>query len=173
MKTVCPSCGAVNSLEGLLTDADARLCMKTLSEIPSPALRWVLPYIALFRGTSGRVLQWRRVLTLLTELRDMVISSHVQRGHGAARPNSAVFWAEAMERMVTMPPSRLPLTSHGYLSAMVYDVADKQDRATEIEHNKRPIERSRSEPGKAMTPERMKELKEKALAKISGGCNEK
>lgn len=165
MKTVCPSCGAIHSAEALFTDAEARQCIRIISELPASVSRSVLAYLALFRGNQGRVLQWRRALTLLAELRDMVASSHIQRGHNVARPNRPEFWGEAISRIVAVPPARLPLKSHGYLMSMVYDVADQADRAAEAERNMTPVAREASEPGSAMTPERMRAIREKALGK--------
>lgn len=165
MKTVCPSCGAIHSAEALFSDAEARQCIKIISELPVSVSRSVLAYLAMFRGTQGRVLQWRRALTLLAELRDLVTEAHVQRGGNVARPNRPEFWGEALGRIVAQPPARLPLKSHGYLEAMVYDIADQADKVVEREHHAAPVVRAASDPGQAMTPERMREIRETAMKK--------
>lgn len=171
MKTVCPSCGAIHSAEALFSDAEARQVVKIIADLPASVSRSALAYLAMFRGTSGRVLQWRRALTLLSELREMVSAAHVQRGGNVARPNRPEFWGEALGRIVAQPPARLPLKGHGYLAAMVYDIADQADRETEKEYHRTPVAREASAPGTAMSPERMREIRENSLIKAKAQTN--
>lgn len=171
MKTVCPSCGAIHSAEALFSDAEARQCLKVMVEMPGSVGRHLLPYLALFRGNQGRVLQWRRALVLASELRDLATAAHVQRGHNVARPNSPAFWAEAMGRIVAMPPARLPLKSHGYLAAMVYDLADEADKAAERDRNTAVASgtsRAASKPGAAMSVEEMRRIRDTNMNKVKG-----
>ena len=160
MKTVCPSCGAIHSADALFQDAEARQCMKVMSELPAGVGRSVLGYLALFRPGSGKVLQWRKALRLLSELKDLVGAPHIQRGQNVARPNRSEFWRDGLERIVSNPPGRLPLKSHGYLHSIVYDVANDADRKTEVSRNKdeRKGNVEQDQSGPAMSMERMKEI---------------
>ncbi len=116
MRLICPSCGAIHSAESLANDAEARQCLLIVAELPVDIARRALPYLALFRPSGGkRGLIWSKALRLLHELQQMVVDSYIQWDRQPARPNSAQAWAQALERLLQRPPSRLPLTSHGYL----------------------------------------------------------
>ncbi|MBE9547668.1 MAG: hypothetical protein IMF10_09295 [Proteobacteria bacterium] len=162
MKLVCPSCGAVHSAEAWQNDPVARQCLKLAGEMPHAVASRCFAYLALFRparehppsspfkggtpplvpprgGDSGgcqRSLQWKKVLRLLSELKELVTLPHVQWGKAVARPNSAHAWGTAMERMIEHPPKRLPLKSHGYLRSVAYEIADEMDKQREVKKNK-------------------------------------
>jgi hypothetical protein len=135
VKLICPSCGAVHSAEAWSNDAQARQCLLIVAELPTEVSRRAVAYLSLFRPLSGRGLQWGKALRLLSELRALVIDAQIQWDRKPARPNSAHAWGQAMEQLIQRPPKRLPLTSHGYLHAIAYDVADDTDRASEVRHN--------------------------------------
>lgn len=131
MRVVCPSCGAMSSLEALLTDADARLFVAALTRLPAPVLPTAPRYIALFRPQTGRALQWRKATRLVDELYGIIQPGHVHRQGQPDRPCPPGIWAQAMERMAATPPSRLPLKSHNYMAAIAWDLADAADRQGE------------------------------------------
>lgn len=128
MKLVCPSCGAVCSIEGWANDAAARQCVALLCDMPGAV--HVLQYMGLFRPSS-RGMSWTRTLTLIRELDVLIKAPHVQRDRMPARGNSADVWAQALARIGENPPRKLPLKSHGYLHAIAYDIANELDRAGE------------------------------------------
>jgi hypothetical protein len=136
MRLICPSCAAAHSAEAWANDAIARQCLAIVAELPAPVSRRSLAYLALFRPASGRGLQWGKALRLLSELRGLVIDAYVQWDGKVARPNSATAWGDAMEQVISHPPKRLPLKSHGYLHAIAYDLANDADRAVEVRKNK-------------------------------------
>lgn len=131
MRLICPSCAAVHSADAWKSDADARQCLRMVTELPESVSRRCLQYIAFFRPGSGRALRWAKALRLLSEVKDLVDAPHVQWDRNPARPNSARAWGLAMERMIERPPRRLPLTSHGYLRKIAWEIADELDRGTE------------------------------------------
>ena len=135
MKLVCPSCGAIHSAEGWSTDADARQCLRIVTELPTEVSRRTLPYLALFRPGSGRGLTWSKALRLMKELYQLVMEAHIQWKRNPVRLNSVMAWSSAMERVIQNPPRRLPLESHGYLRSVAYDLADEEDRRKEVNHN--------------------------------------
>ena len=134
MKLVCPSCGAVHSAEAWQNDPVARQCLKLAGEMPHAVASRCFAYLSLFRK-HGSSLQWRTVLTLLSELKDRISDPYVQWKNQVARPCNAQFWADGMEQVIQHPPQRLPLKSHGYLRSVVYDIADSSDRQAEVKRN--------------------------------------
>ena len=174
MKTVCPSCGAIHSLEGLLTDAEARQAVAIITAMPGGVGRLVLAYLALFRGNSGRVLPWRRVKTLVADLDTLVKQPYIQKGQSVARSNDPRFWWQAIELVVGNPPAKLPFKNHNYLLAIAWDLADTADRADEkrqIEDDRRAPQRERgkSEPKKPISVEEMQAIRKKKLGKKAKG----
>ena len=167
MKLICPSCGAVHSAEGWGNDGDARQCMRIIAELPGEVSRRALGYLALFRPGTGKGLTWCKALKLLGELQAMTKAGHVQWEGKPARPCTPVEWGQGMERVIEVPPKRLPLKSHGYLRAIVYEIAEEVDKGRE----KKLIQAERDgtyhrevrkeEPGEALTVEKMREIREK------------
>lgn len=142
MRLTCPSCGAVASLEAWTIDEKVRWYLKIISELPGPVAVNVPQYLGLFRDpASRRGLSWARVKTLLVQLKERVEASEIQWKNKAPRPNSARAWGMAMEKIIQNPPERLPLTSHGYLRAIAYDIADELHA-----HEEREAEESRRYP---------------------------
>ncbi len=140
MKTVCPSCGAVHSMEALSNDAAMRQAVNVLRTLPQPVEDLALEYVALFRPQAaagnrahGRGLAWKKAGRLLSELRDLVASGYAQWDRRPARPCPPAIWAAAMEKMVHFPPRELPLDSHGYLRKVAYGMADQADRQAETQ----------------------------------------
>lgn len=162
MLGVCPVCGARASAEAFFNDPDARRFCAILGEIAflgENAFR----YIGLFRDPEGkRSLQWKRSCKLLAELRDMIKSGHVQRGSRVARPTTNRMWQEAIEKMINLPPSKLPLKNHEYLKEIVWTDADRYDREAEVRKNQ--MERTHTLPQQnftQITPEEMQEITQK------------
>ncbi len=134
MKLICPSCGAVHSADAWQNDPVARQCLLLACEMPHSVSSRCFAYLALFRP-AGRSLTWKKVLRLLSELKELTTMSHIQWDKKVARPNSANAWGMAMERVIECPPRRLPLKSHGYLRAVAYEIADDIDRKKEVKKN--------------------------------------
>ena len=144
MKLICPSCGAVHSAEAWQNDPIARQCLLLACEMPHDVGSRCFAYLSLFRP-EGRSLQWKKVLRLLSELKELSGMSHIQWDKKVARPNSANAWGMAMERVIECPPRRLPLKSHGYLRAIAYEIADDIDRKKEVKKNQEERTGQRSE----------------------------
>jgi hypothetical protein len=135
MKLVCPSCGAVASAEAWVNDAEARQAIRLVSELPESVSRRALPYLALFRPMTGKGLRWQTALKHLAELERLVREPTIQWEGRPARPNDSRLWGQGMDQVVERPPQKLPLKSHGYLKAIVYDLANEADRQAEIRRN--------------------------------------
>ncbi len=175
MKLVCPSCGGVYSAEAWLNDPIARQCLRLVCELPHAVSSRCFAYLSLFRpaGAHQKSLQWKKVLRLLAELKELVTLPHVQWGKEVSRPCTPKMWGEALEKITGNPPKRLPLKSHGYLRAVVYDVANEADRKVEVKRNKEerkgnPHRRHSHEGGNPGKPERvsietMKDIRRKNM----------
>ena len=169
MKLICPSCGAVHSADSWQSDGQAREALRIVAELPREVSSRCLPYLALFRPAS-RGLTWRRVLTLLAELKALIDDPYVQWKRNPARPNAAHAWGQAMERVINHPPAGLPLTSHGYLRPIAYEIANDLDRAAEKKEvaaerrgSARPA-RENASPEK-LDPNWMKDIRQKNMRK--------
>ncbi len=117
-----------------MNDAHVRESVTLIAGLPPGVAGKTLGYLALFRASKDRGLGWARAKRLLVELAALVGKSHVQRDRNVARPNAARFWAEGMQVICDRPPGKLPLKTHGYLTSIVYDLANEADRAAEKEH---------------------------------------
>jgi hypothetical protein len=131
MRLICPSCGAMHSAESWQNDPQARQCLKLIGELPNAVSTRCPAYLALFRPSIARGLAWSKVLRLLAEIQEQIHQPFIQWEGKAARPNSAVAWAQAMERITDRPPKSLPLKSHGYLRSIAYEIADEMDKLQE------------------------------------------
>lgn len=131
MKLVCPACGAVCAAEAFLNDPLAREALLQIAALPSTVAKPALSYLALFRTGTRKSLAWAKAVRLLAELTALVNAPHVQWQNKAARPNSSRAWALALEKIVETPPKNLPLKSHGYLTAIAYEIANELDAGRE------------------------------------------
>lgn len=181
MRFPCPSCGAMHSIEGWQGNADARQFARINAELPGSVARHSLHYLSLFRprtDAGGRGLIWSKALRLVGELRLLVDQTQIQWKGRPSRPIDAAIWGMAMERIIENPPRKLPLTSHGYLTSIAYDLADDADRSREVRHNlserdgtlRRSIADRREqggEPEPILSVEEMKKISEKNFRKRS------
>lgn len=118
MRLTCTACGAHGSVEQFTADADARTAMATALALPPGVGAVALRYIGLFRP-GKRGLTWDRVCRLLDELRQMIEAGQVER-RGKAFPATPALFQAAMQQMLDQRERlELPLTTHGYLVAIV------------------------------------------------------
>jgi len=71
MRLVCPSCGAIASLEAWKNDADWRTFVELLVRLPQTVEERTLPYLGLFRK-GDRGLTPARARKILSALADLV-----------------------------------------------------------------------------------------------------
>jgi hypothetical protein len=134
MRLTCPCCGAVSSLEGLLTDAAARQAVAAALELPAGLGERLLRYLGLFRP-QGRALAWDRAARLLEELRAAIDAGQIER-NGQTWPAPLDYWRLALDQMLDGRPNlALPLKSHGYLYEIIAGMARKagEQRAARAE----------------------------------------
>lgn len=131
MKTTCPACGAITSLDALIGNEAARSLLVMALEQTQTGKR-LIRYVALFRPTQ-RQLSWDRVASLLGELMDLIKAGRIER-HGRlwAAPEAA--WISALDEILARRDEgklTLPLKSHGYLLEIITGQANKAEAQAE------------------------------------------
>ena len=137
---VCPWCHYEVPLIALFNDAEARAAFVKLAELSMPLGARVLRYVALFGTARQRVTtrgELRLVAQLLPNLQRRAITHK-----GRDWPAPLVVWDEAFEEVFSARDSgalELPLTSHGYLYAVIQRLSDRAEAKAEAkaEHDKR------------------------------------
>ena len=112
----CPNCGASNSLDSLVGDAEAAEVLKMLLELDVNMGKAAIRYIGLFRPAKSQ-LSWARTAKLLNELLPMIKAQAAARD-GVCFPAPAEAWIHGFNETVNARDQgrlKTPLKSHGYL----------------------------------------------------------
>ena len=112
----CPNCGAANSLDSLVSDAEAAEVLKMLLELDADIGKAAIRYIGLFRPGKSQ-LSWGRTAKLLNELLPMIKAQEAARD-GVCFPAPAEAWIHGFNETVNARDQgrlKTPLKSHGYL----------------------------------------------------------
>lgn len=116
----CPNCGAANSLDSLVSDAEAAEVLKMLLELDADIGKAAIRYIGLFRPAKSQ-LSWARTAKLLNELIPMIKAREAARD-GVCFPAPVEAWLHGFNETVNARDQgrlKLPLKSHGYLLEIV------------------------------------------------------
>ena len=116
----CPNCGAANSLDSLVSDAEAAEVLKMLLELDADIGKAAIRYIGLFRPGKSQ-LSWARTAKLLNELLPMIKAQEAARD-GVCFPAPTEAWIHGFNETVNARDQgrlKLPLKSHGYLLEIV------------------------------------------------------
>lgn len=116
----CPNCGAANSLDSLVSDAEAAEVLKMLLELDADIGKAAIRYIGLFRPAKSQ-LAWARTAKLLNELLSMIKAQEAARD-GVCFPAPSEAWIHGFNETVNARDQgrlKLPLKSHGYLLEIV------------------------------------------------------
>lgn len=139
MILTCPCCGCRASAEAWENDADQRQFMELLASLPRPVSTRLLRYCGLFRGKgANRAMAWKKALRIARELADLVATGYVQGKGKVARPCSPDRWGAGIDTMIEMASTgqlSLPMKSHNYLVAIVWQEADKADATAESKYH--------------------------------------
>ena len=112
----CPNCGAANSLDSLVSDAEAAEVLKMLLELDADIVKAAIRYIGLFRPAKSQ-LSWARTAKLLNELLPMIKAQEAARD-GVCFPAPVEAWIHGFNETVNARDQgrlKTPLKSHGYL----------------------------------------------------------
>lgn len=116
----CPNCGAANSLDSLVSDAEAAEVLKMLLELDAGIGKAAIRYIGLFRPAKSQ-LSWARTAKLLNELLPMIKVQEASRD-GVCFPAPIEAWIHGFNETVNARDQgrlKTPLKSHGYLLEIV------------------------------------------------------
>ena len=116
----CPNCGAANSLDSLVSDAEAAEVLKMLLELDADIGKAAIRYIGLFRPAKSQ-LSWARTAKLLNELLPMIKAQEASRD-GVCFPAPIEAWIHGFNETVNARDQgrlKTPLKSHGYLLEIV------------------------------------------------------
>lgn len=150
MKTTCPACGAVNSLDALIGNEAARSLLVMALEQTQTGKR-LIRYVALFRPAQ-RQLSWDRVAGLLGEILDMIKVAKIER-HGRLWPAPESIWVTALDEILARRDEgklTLPLKSHGYLLEIITGQANKAE--AQAEKRSEDVRAGRTPVGAAPSP---------------------
>lgn len=124
MQIPCPYCDRKFPIEAALNDKAARDAVAVALKMPAPLGDLILRYITLFRPAKS-ALNWARAGRLMQELLNEIQSGVIQR-KGRTHATSLAVWQQGLERLLDRRGDlTLPLTSHGFLHAIVADLAGK------------------------------------------------
>jgi hypothetical protein len=133
MHVTCPSCHTPFPIAAGFLEADGKHFGVLLAGMEPVLGRAVVDYLALFTPTKQR-LRLTRAVKLVTLLDALVREGTVCRDErgGMRRPARSATWAAGIEQMLAQRDRlELPLTSHNYLRAIVYGLADAADAQAE------------------------------------------
>lgn len=132
MKTSCPACGAVASVDVLIGNEGAREAVMTALAMPAPIGKLLVQYLGLFRPAQ-RQLSFDRVANLLGELLPMIGEAKIERG-GRIWSAPQDYWVMALNEMLAKRDAlTLPLKSHGYLLAIIEGYSSKAEAKKEVQ----------------------------------------
>lgn len=126
MRLTCPECGCIGSVQAFLAEDDAKRLIAAVVDLPVVVQRPVLSYVGLFKP-SKNALALNKALRLMREVSALIAAGTVSRDDrtGHHLNASPEIWATAIETMLHQRAElKLPLSSHGYLRAVAFGLAD-------------------------------------------------
>lgn len=130
---VCPGCGLRADLDVFCVQADANKALAAALDLPAPLGGRILRYLRLFSPPT-KVLALAKTTRLLVELSEVLRSAQITR-RTLTYPAPLELWTAALDAVLNQPPEVLPLTSHGYLFQVAWNLADRaaarQERGAE------------------------------------------
>lgn len=130
----CPRCAYKAPILCFYQEAKDGRILEAYAKLPVQVQGNYFAYLSLFRPASGTAMQSSKAARLTSELVNEVAKGHISVKGLVARPASSHIWAQAMEKMMEQAGGlTLPITTHGYLKTIVYDLANKDNAEQEQE----------------------------------------
>jgi hypothetical protein len=139
----CYACGAELPLEALFGHEQDRTAFGRLAMLSIPVGGRVVAYVGLFAPVKNRMTIARKAKLIEELLPDLQRQAITRAGRDWEAPHAA--WSLAIENVLTMRDNgklTLPLTSHGYLYAVLQGMAEKIERGDEAERERQRKERT-------------------------------
>lgn len=134
---VCPWCHYEVPLIALFNDAEARAAFRALAELSMPLGARITRYVSLFGTARQRVTTRGELLLIAQLLPDLQRRAITHKGRDWNAPLKV--WDEAFEEVFSARDSgalELPLTSHGYLYAVIQRLSDRAEAQAEAKAEK-------------------------------------
>lgn len=147
---VCPGCGLRADLDVFALQADTNAALAAALALPAPLGGRILRYLRLFSPPS-KTLALGKATRLLVELAETIGSTQVSR-RGIVHVAPLALWEAALDAVLAQPPEALPLSGHGYLLQVAWNLAERAaargERQAEdrLRRGQRPAESSAPEP---------------------------
>ena len=132
---VCPGCGLKADLDVFAIQADANRALAAALDLPPSLGSRVLSYLRLF-SPPKKTLSLAKSGRLLTELAEAVRSASVS-WNGVAHAAPLPLWVAALDAILANKPEVLPLTTHGYLFKVAWNLAEKSAATQERQQEAR------------------------------------
>lgn len=139
----CPVCGTELDLAVLFCHEHDQRALARLADVSIPLGARVLQYIALFTPPKQRLTAAKKIKLILQLLPDLERQAITHKGRDWAVPLPA--WAQAIDQMLAARDGgrlELPMKGHGYLYAVLANMADKHEaqaeQQREQDHRVRP-----------------------------------
>lgn len=133
MRTKCPNCGAIHSLDSLLNSTKAGQAFLVALDVP-PALKHdIIQYLGLFRS-ENRELTFDKAAKLLAELTPKINAGQLTFKHHTT-PAPVQAWGWAMQQAVKARNDGkliIPLKNHNWLYAVLQTYNPNQHRPDEV-----------------------------------------
>lgn len=124
VRVTCPACGCRGDVEAFMSDEDGKRLAAQFAEMEPALGRAVVRYLRMFKPAATE-LRLARAVTIVADLVALIQAGSVCKDErtNQRRAASPAVWAEAIEQLLSAPPSDLPLRNHHYLRAIAYGVA--------------------------------------------------
>jgi hypothetical protein len=130
----CPNCAVEFPLLAGFVDGDGKHLALLMGDLEPVTARALMDYLKLWKPRKTRLTNARAV-RLSKDVTVMIRSGACER-NGQTTNTTEADWQTAMHQMAANPPSKLPLTSHGYLLEVVTSTAtDRAQRESEADRN--------------------------------------
>lgn len=131
----CPRCAYKAPILCFYQEARDGRILEAYAKLPTQVQTHYFTYLSLFRPASGTAMQTDKAARLTTELGDLVAKGYISKKGQVDRSAAPRIWAMAMEKMMEQVGGlTLPITTHGYLRTIVYDLANKENAGQEQEN---------------------------------------
>jgi hypothetical protein len=138
MNGTCPHCGFRASIEAYLQGDDAKAAVVAAAALPVDLHRLVWSYLGLYRKPDAKqVMTWSRAERLIKELSALVNDPQIQWDNGRVVPNGAVYWVQAVQRVLDMPNLRRPLENPNLVRKIAYELRGLGGELAESEAHRR------------------------------------
>lgn len=133
VRVTCPACGCRGDVEAFMSDEDGKRLAAQFAEMEPALGRAVVRYLRMFKPPVTE-LKLARAVSIVADLVALIEAGSVCKDErtNQRRAASPAVWAEAIEQLLSAPPSDLPLKNHNYLRTVAFGVAGEHARRARV-----------------------------------------